>query len=262
MQIKTIVEQTGCDHLVFAWDSIESKRRNYDSLYKANRQKNKEEDPTLIEAFFQFDELHTTILPRLGFVNNFRIAGYEADDIIAQVCRGKADTSLVTIASNDQDLYQLLGNGVRMYKPTKGVFYTAKDFREEFMGLCPAHWVSVKAIAGCNGDNVKGIRGVGEKTAVKYLMDTSGTPHKKIDTHEAHKIISHNWPLVSLPYEGLQTFEIIFPQMDYQKWKEFCHEYEFTKFLKGSFWRDLFNYKAPEGFFMPPVKSYRYRGKR
>lgn len=259
-QIKTIVEQTGCANLVFTWDTKESKRREIYPEYKKNRVQQKKEDPTLMDAFFQFEELYSTILPRLGFVNNFRTEGYEADDIIASICKNKEDDDRITIVSNDADLYQLLGNGVRMYKPVKAKFYTAKSFQLEFLGLCPCNWVHVKAMAGCPGDNVKGIPRVGIRTAVKYLMDDSGQPHKKLDTYDAHQIVARNWPLVRLPFEGTPKYEIKDVKMDYQVFKEFCEEYEFKRFLTthGTFWKDLFNGIAPIGFFAAPAKG-KYR---
>lgn len=252
-QLKTIVEQTSCAHLVFAWDSKDSKRKELFPAYKENRAKNREEDPTIQDSFFQFDELHEDILPRLGFVNNFRVSGFEGDDVMAQICKQYAGEHKITLVASDQDLYQLLGSHVRMYKPTKGEFYSSTDFRNEFDGLCPVKWVYVKAIGGCSGDGVPGIKGVGVKTCVKYLMGPQG--HKKIDTPEGHKIINRNWPLVCLPLDGTPNFEIQFPKMDYQAWKEFCIEYEFERFGQHArFWRDLFDYVPPAGYYAPPTK--------
>ena len=255
-QLKTIVEQTECVHLVFAWDSQESERKKLFPQYKEGRAAKREEDPTIYDSFFQFDELYNDILPRLGFVNNFKFAGFEGDDLMAQVCDQYAGEHKITLVSNDQDLYQLLGRHVQMYKPTKGEMYTASMFRNEFGGLCPAKWVHVKAIGGCSGDGVPGIRGVGVKTCVKYLMDNTNTA--KIDTPEGKAILKRNWPLVCLPFDGTPSIELSFPKMNYQLWKEFCMEYEFQKFLKqADFWKGLFAYEPPLGYFSAPKQKHR-----
>ena len=255
-QLKTIVEQTECAHLVFAWDSQESKRKELFPQYKEARAAKREEDPTIYDSFFQFDELYNTILPRLGFVNNFKFAGFEGDDLMAQVCAQYAGEHKITLVSNDMDLYQLLGSHVRMYKPTKGEMYTSTRFRDEFDGMCPVKWVYVKAIGGCAGDGVPGIRGVGVRTCVKYLMENKCL--KKIDTPEGHAILKRNWPLVCLPFEGTPRMQLDFPKMNYQAWKEFCMEYEFQKFLKqADFWKGLYAYEPPLGFYSAPKQKGR-----
>lgn len=253
-QLKTIVEQTECAHLVFAWDSQESERKKLYPQYKEGRAEQREEDPAIFDSFFQFDELYEKILPRLGFVNNFKFPGFEGDDIMAQVCVQYAGWHDITLVSNDQDLYQLLGKRVRMYQPAKARMYTHTSFRAEFNGLDPADWVQVKAIGGCAGDGVPGIRGVGVKTCIKYLMHNKCAD--KIETPEGLKIARRNWPLVCLPFDGTPDVNLSFPKMSYQEWKEFCMEYQFQKFLsQAMFWRNLFNYEAPKGFYAPPPKG-------
>lgn len=254
-QVKTIVEQCSDAFLVFCWDSNESHRMALCDTYKANREEKRAENPEIFNAFFQFEELHNTILPRLGFKNNFLVKGYEADDIIASICKdyGPDPREKIIIASNDQDLYQLLTSNVSMYQPVKARFYTLKNYKDEF-DITPEQWVYVKAIAGCPGDNVIGIKGVGVKTVIKYLNDKSDKKYPNINGKTAREIISRNWPLVHLPFDGTPHFELCFPNMDYQLWKEFCYEYEFTSFLKGNFFRDLFNYESPKGFVAPPAK--------
>ena len=261
-QLKTIVEQTECAHLVFAWDSHKSERKKLYPQYKEGRAAKREEDPTIFDSFFQFDELYEIILPRLGFVNNFKFSGFEGDDVMAQVCEQYSAEHKITLATNDQDLYQCLGQRVRMYKPTKGQIYTHEDLMLEH-NCTPKQWSLVKAIAGCNGDGVKGIERVGEKTAIKYLNDTSGKAWPKINNNESKAIIARNWDLVHLPFDGTPTIDLQWPKMDYQIWKEFCMEYEFDKFLgHATFWRALFDYEPPPGFYPAPTKKpYPGRGK-
>lgn len=254
-QLRTIVEQVSDAKLVFCWDSRESLRRKRCATYKANRDKKREEDPTIFDSMMQFFELNSVILPMLGFRNNFMVVGYEADDLIAYFCKRYKDED-ITIASNDQDLYQLLRKNVSMYKPSKGVFYTRNDFAKEYDGITPGQWAHLKAIVGCPSDNVIGIRGIGEKTAVKWLSDPNCYV-QKIDCEESQAIIKANYPLVKLPLKGLPDMELCFEKLDYEKWKDFCLKYELKSFLKDRFWSELFALKAPTGYFAPPVKKRR-----
>lgn len=256
-QVKSIVEQCDCARLVFCWDSDKSIRMAMCNTYKADRDKKREQDPTIFEAFYQFEEIRKMILPKLGFKNNFIVDGYEADDIIASICKNEDEE--IVIASNDQDLYQLLTPKIRMYKPVKGQHYTMKNFVDEY-GIQPEQWVYVKAIAGCPGDNVIGIHGVGAKTVISFLTDTTGKKFPKINNSEAKKIISRNWPLVCLPLDNTPAFSLTWPEMNYQNWKEFCNEYELHSFLKGQFFRDLFLYQSPSAYVPPPQKR-KHKGK-
>lgn len=249
-QLKTIVEQVGDPKLVFCWDSNESKRKKMYKPYKANRNKKRNEDPSIFNSFMQFDELRTQILPALGIQNNFMYEGYEADDIIAKIC--KAFRRDIVIASNDQDLYQCLNEEISIYKLAAATFYTVNNFYAEFGGISPLQWADVKAIVGCSSDNIAGIRGVGVKTAVKWLHDESMF-NAKIECPAGDKIMQRNYPLVELPLAGTPMPDIKFTELDYDKWKEFCHKYELQSFLKDRFWYDLFALRAPLGYYQAPT---------
>lgn len=182
---------------VFCFDSETSLRRQSHPFYKASRGV-PDDDFLLQVAELEF------ILNKIGFRNLLRWDGYEADDLIASAAQsvlGTPDDKAV-IVSSDQDLYQLLRVGrVWMYKPREKLAYTEDHFRTEYSGIDPRDWVDVKAIAGCPGDEVPGAKGVGVKTAVRFLTGRLGEKLK------AYWNIEHfNWrsniPLVKLPYLG------------------------------------------------------------
>ncbi|MCC6160164.1 MAG: DNA polymerase I [Deltaproteobacteria bacterium] len=101
-------------------------------------------------------------------------AGFEADDVIGTLAdRGAESGFEVVIVSSDKDLCQLLAERVRMYDPMKDVWTGPDDLKERFGGG-PERVVEVLALAGDTSDNVPGIPGVGEKTAVK-LLDEFGS---------------------------------------------------------------------------------------
>lgn len=111
--------------------------------------------------------------------------GYEADDVIGTVAKKTVASSSqesveIIVASNDRDLMQLIGKGVRFYLPAVGKrgakTYGEKEFLEEF-GFKPAQLVGYKALRGDPSDNIPGVRGIGDKTATE-LIKKYGTLEK------------------------------------------------------------------------------------
>jgi len=98
-------------------------------------------------------------------------AGYEADDIIATAAK-KAKTKglATTIISSDKDILQLVDEQTLVFSPYKdeGVTYDDKKVRERF-GVGPQSVVDIIALMGDDVDNIPGIPGIGEKTAVELI---------------------------------------------------------------------------------------------
>jgi DNA polymerase-1 len=102
-------------------------------------------------------------LPSLG------LEGYEADDLICTlVRRAREEGYQVEIISGDKDLLPLVADGVDMWDPMKEVRYDPAAVREKF-GLTPEELVEVRALAGDASDNIPGVPGIGEKTALKLI---------------------------------------------------------------------------------------------
>jgi DNA polymerase-1 len=95
--------------------------------------------------------------------------GYEADDLICTlVKKAKSQGFQVEIISGDKDLLPLVGEGVDMWDPMKEVRYDPGAIKEKF-GLSPQELVEVRALAGDASDNIPGVPGIGEKTALKLI---------------------------------------------------------------------------------------------
>lgn len=95
--------------------------------------------------------------------------GYEADDLISTlVRRAREEGFAVEIISGDKDLLPLVQEGVDMWDPMKEVRYDPAAIREKF-GLEPEELVEVRALAGDASDNIPGVPGIGEKTALKLI---------------------------------------------------------------------------------------------
>jgi DNA polymerase-1 len=139
-------------------------------VYKANREKAPEELHAQVPVIEE-------ILAALR-VPCVRADGYEADDVIATLAeRCRASARPCWILSGDKDILQLIGGNVRLLAQEKGSTaleeYTPERVAE-LRGVRPGQIVDYLALAGDASDNVPGVAGIGEKTAVKLLAQFAG----------------------------------------------------------------------------------------
>jgi len=211
-------------NFVFCWDSNTSKRKEIYPEYKTNRKKEDytEEEIEFDKAFRrQMKKLRTTYLPMIGFKNVFIQQGYEADDVMASICnRSIREKDEAVIITSDKDLYQCIRSNVSCYNPQTNKILTLQGFKKKYE-ILPREWVLVKAIAGCSTDNVLGVKGVGEKTAIKYLMGklTEGKKYFDITCPQGMKIHERNYNLVRLPMKGTKQFKLRKDELSEQGWK-------------------------------------------
>ena len=135
---------------------------------KARKEKTEAEKQAHENLKIQLDSMRTGLLRDLGFKNVFFEKGFEADDVIAKLAQTIPHPHESIVVSSDQDLYQLLTANSMNWNPHKQELLTHDKFCRVY-GITPQQWIDVKALAGCSSDNIPGIPGVGEKTAIKYL---------------------------------------------------------------------------------------------
>lgn len=176
-------EQAAPDAIVAAFDrhAPTFRHKMYDG-YKAGRKGMPEELRSQMPILKE-------LLPLLG-CHIVELDGFEADDILgtlAAACRRDGHTCV--IATGDRDSLQLVGDGVevwlsttKMGQPETVVMDTAAV--ENKYGLSPAHLIDLKALMGDSSDNIPGVAGVGEKTAVSLLQqfDTLDNLYAALDT--------------------------------------------------------------------------------
>ena len=98
-----------------------------------------------------------------------RQAGYEADDLIGTLAKkAEAEGLEVAIVTSDKDMFQLLTPKTRIYDPVKDKWLGEADSQARF-GVEPARVVEVMGLMGDTSDNIPGVKGIGEKTAVKLI---------------------------------------------------------------------------------------------
>ena len=107
-------------------------------------------------------------------IKYYEVENYEADDIIGTITlmTEKDPEFDSTIVSSDKDLLQLISHetDVKLLKQKGHVRMNEETFREEY-GLDPIKIIDLKALSGDASDNIPGVKGIGEKTALKLLRE-------------------------------------------------------------------------------------------
>jgi DNA polymerase-1 len=102
-------------------------------------------------------------------ISAVRHAGYEADDLIGTLAHKAEKAGYdVVIVTGDKDMFQLLTPHVRIYDPVKDKWSGEAECRERF-GVEPARVVEIMGLMGDATDNIPGVKGIGEKTAMKLI---------------------------------------------------------------------------------------------
>lgn len=228
LDVERLAREFDTPHVAFAFDKKPYLRRALYAGYKASRDVRKvddEEADAVDQCRLAVDRLRSDYLGKLGYRNVLAKRGYEADDLCAQAAKDCPDGDRVILVTADQDLYQCLSATCAVYHPQRDQFVTAKSFRAD-KGIAPSRWPEVKALAGCSSDDIPGVPGVGEKTAIKHL--TKGVPrfHKVAwDLHEFEKSDAYrrNLALTRLPYPDCPwvTLEEDEPRLP-RTWKDLC----------------------------------------
>jgi 5'-3' exonuclease len=109
------------------------------------------------------------VLDALG-IPAFELRGYEADDVIASLCKTFAGPERrITVVSADKDLMQLVGNGIELYDGARGRWIGTAEVRQKF-GVSPELIIEVMGLMGDAVDNIPGVRGIGAKTAMALIQ--------------------------------------------------------------------------------------------
>ena len=236
LKLQLLIRTAHPDLVVFALDSKQSKRKDMYPNYKENRKANKTPQEIKFDqiAYDQFNIITQYVLPTLGYRNNFKVKGLEADDIIASICKTYSDKGFeIIIASNDGDLYQLLSKNIAMLTISKNRFFKKSDFIAKY-GIQPRFWKHIKAICGCQSDNVKGIYMVGEIKAIKYYKNELPIHHKSfqsIVSSKGQSIIKRNKKLVHLPFAGTPKFKLKSNRVTKSKIKIIAKEFNIQSIL-------------------------------
>jgi 5'-3' exonuclease len=154
-------------HVVCCWD-MGSKTFRTD-LYEGYKQNRSEPPEELIPQFDLIKEVMEAFdIPNIGLEN------FEADDCIGTLAKSYAKQNQVTILTGDQDILQLVQKHVRVAIMRKGqgnyeVFDTENFYEKR--SINPEQIIDLKGLMGDTSDNYPGVKGIGEKTALKLIRE-------------------------------------------------------------------------------------------
>ena len=196
--INKIIKEENPEYIAVAFDIGKNFRKKEFSFYKEGRQK------TPDELKLQMPYARK-ILNAMG-IKYLELEPYEADDIIGTLTKMilEDEDYDATIISSDKDLLQLINyeTDVKLLKQSGFIRYNEKTFKEEF-GIDPINIIDLKALMGDSSDNIPGVKGIGEKGALKLLREyktienlydnidkIKGSTHDKLVTYKDDAFMS------------------------------------------------------------------------
>lgn len=163
-----VVKRLKPDYVVVAWDKAKTNIRSRVEMYpqyKANRK------PAPPDFYAQIPVLH-------DLLNSLHWPIYEADDLEADdimgafACQAKEKGIESYLITSDLDVLQLVNSHTHIYTLKKGLsnieLFNEASFKEKY-GIDAHQWIDTKALKGDSSDNVPGVAGVGEKTALELI---------------------------------------------------------------------------------------------
>lgn len=228
------------DYFAIVFDSpVPTERHKAYEAYKAHR-------PAMP------DELKLQIQPIKEIINAFNISnieieGYEADDVLGTIAKKAEKEGLdVYIITSDKDINQILSPKIKTYDTMKDKITEEKDVVERF-GVEPSRFPEIIALMGDASDNIPGVHGIGEKTAVSLLkefgsIDNIIQNHSRIKKPKLKEAISENIENIKLSLK-LATIDTNVPleisieefkpkEPDRTKLLEFLRKFEFSSLLR------------------------------
>ena len=236
-----IIEEEKPTRILVAFDKGKTFRHEKYDFYKGGRI----ETPDELKVQFPVAK---EMLGYMG-IQYYEIDNYEADDIIgtfARIC--DEDPNYVgTIISSDKDLLQLLSNQVdiKLLKQKDYIRYNPQTFKEDY-GIEPIRMIDLKALMGDPSDNIPGVKGIGEKTALKILVqyetldnlyahidEIKGSTHDKLVNGKNDAYMSYEIATIerNVPME-IKMDDILYKEEDTEKLNALYENLEFYSFLK------------------------------
>lgn len=238
--LNKIIEEEKPTHMMVAFDKGKTFRHDKYETYKGTRA---ETPNDLISQF----PLSRKLCDVLG-ITHLEIDNYEADDIIGTFAKTICEDNLeALIISSDKDLLQLINDKIKV-KLLKTHDYILMD-NNEFLntyGLEPKKMIDLKSLMGDSSDNIPGVKGIGEKTAIKLLQeygslenlynhieDIKGSVKEKLQVDRENAFMSYDLATIytSVPIDtNLSTIKK--RPIDIASYKDILKELEFYSILK------------------------------
>lgn len=236
-----IIQEEKPTYIIVAFDKGKTFRHEKYQDYKGGRG----ETPDELKKQFPIAK---EMLTYMG-IKYYEIDNYEADDIIgtfADYC-DKDPNFIGTIISSDKDLLQLISNDIdiKLLKQKDYIRYNEETFFEAY-GIEPIHIIDLKSLMGDASDNIPGVKGIGEKTALKLLQEyktldgiyenieeIKGKLKEKLETDKENAYMSYDLATIKrdVPMD-ICIDDLKYKEADHEKLNALYEELEFYSFIK------------------------------
>jgi DNA polymerase-1 len=165
-----VVKKLKPEYVCVAWDKRHTNIRSRLALYPQYKANRKPAPPD----FYEQVELLYQLLDALGWPL-YEADDYEADDLMATFARQAGEKGIESyLVTSDLDVLQLVNGHTHIYTLKKGLsnieLFNVASFQEKY-GVDAHQWVDVKALKGDASDNIPGVAGIGEKTALDLIRE-------------------------------------------------------------------------------------------
>lgn len=181
--IRKIIEMTKPTHVLVVFDGEHhNPRTDIDSEYKANRP-DLSDEPDEENPFLQLPDVYAAL--DAIKIAHCETSVCEADDLIASYAKRFEAASRITISSFDSDFFQLIGpnTSILRYRGERSIVCNQDYLREKF-NIEGNQYVDFKSLTGDTADNIRGVDGVGPKTASK-LISQFGDLNNLMENHQS-----------------------------------------------------------------------------
>ena len=236
-----IIKDEKPNYIMVAFDKGKTFRHDKYEEYKAGRAAMPD------ELKLQFPKAKE-VLDSMG-IKYFEIDNYEADDIIGTLAKkvDEEEDFIGTIISSDKDLLQLISDEVvvKLLKSSDYIMMTKEEFKKTYE-VDPIRMIDLKALMGDSSDNIPGVKGIGEKTAIKLLSqygsldglyehidEIKGKTKEKLleDKDNAYMSLDLATIYRDVPLD-FDLDDCVYNGMNASKFKEELEELEFYSLLK------------------------------
>jgi 5'-3' exonuclease len=201
--LRKIVLAQEPNKLFIFWDGKFSGKLRYEIYpeYKSNRDKNYEYEVVSDDPIRELQKIRIKQYAEELFIRQYEDDIVEADDCIAYYCNTMSPYEKITICTGDKDLCQLIDDNVRIYYLSKKKFIT----KENYLSVFEHHHENatlVKVITGDSSDNIKGVKGVQEKTLLKLIPEIVT---KKVTLQEIFTILKEEQTKRKKPLKAIEN---------------------------------------------------------
>ena len=243
LMLNKAIETIDPDGIMVAWDAGKPTFRHETyTEYKGTRK------PLDEELVVQFPIIRE-YLDAAG-ITRYEKEGYEADDIIGSMAKSHPEL-MTTILTGDKDLLQLIDDSTHVLLMRKGItemeIMDTEAFAERYNGLQPLQMIDLKGLMGDASDNIPGVAGVGEKTALRLISEygsvenvyenigqVKGKLKEKLENDKDKAIMSKDLATIYTKMDlPIELENLSFSGVD-PKVNDFFRKYEMRSFLSAA----------------------------